>query len=254
MKRSIYFFLILSLISLHCKKDNEPHSRYSDYYQNPYSHNRDPGTSANDFLSGTNFKSLKIEIQYMAGLEPDPLAIDMFIDLLKERLDKPLGIFVELKQIDPTLKTIFTTEDISNIESQNRTVFSNGDQLGAYILIVNGAYYNGGILALAYKNTSVCLFGEPLKYFSVGITDNTKAKILAMLFEHEFGHLLGLVDMGTFMQVDHLDAKNGNHCNNSACLMHHTYEANTREFIRRFVDIPSFDANCLADMQANGGK
>lgn len=254
MKSSISFFLILSFLFIHCKKDSESYPRYPNYPQNPYSHNLDPGNSAKDFLSGTNFKSLKIEIQYMPGSEPDPTAIDMFIDLLKGRLDKPSGIFVELKEIDPTLKTIFKTEDISNIESQSRTVFSNGDQLGAYILIVSGAYYNGGILALAYKNTSVCLFGEPLKYFSIGITDNTKAKIIAMLLEHEFGHLFGLVDMGTLMQVDHLDATNGNHCDNRTCLMHHTYEANTREFLRSFVDIPSFDANCLADMHANGGK
>jgi hypothetical protein len=254
MKSRFYFFLILSFIFFHCEKDAESYTRYSNYPQNPYNHDLDPGSSAKDFLRGTYFKSLKIEIQYMPGLEPDPLAIDMFIDLLEERLNKPLGIFVELKGIDPTLKTTFTTEDISNIESQNRTVFSNGNQLGAYILIVNGAYYSGVTLGLAYKNTSVCLFGESLKYFSIGITDNTKVKIIAMLLEHEFGHLLGLVDMGTSMDVDHLDARNGNHCDNSKCLMHHTYEANAREFIRSFVDIPSFDANCLADMHANGGK
>lgn len=254
MKNSIYFLLILSFIFLHCKRDTELYSGYSNDDQNPYNHNLDPGSSAKEFLSGTSYKSLKIEIQYMPGLRPDPLAIDMFIDFLGERLDKPSGIFVEFKEIDPTLKTIFTTADISNIESENRTVFSNGNQLGAYILIVSGAYYSGDILGLAYKNTSVCLFGEPLKYFSIGITDNTKAKIIALLLEHEFGHLFGLVDMGTFMQVDHLDATNGNHCDNSTCLMHHTYEANTREFIRSFVDIPSFDANCLADMRANGGK
>jgi len=74
------------------------------------------------------------------------------------------------------------------------------------------------------------------------------------LFKQDFGHLFGLVDMGTLMQVDHLDARNGNHCESNTCLMHHTYEVNTRNFIRDFVDIPSFDSNCLADMRANGGK
>ena len=253
MRSSIYFLLIFSFIFLQCKKNTESAQEYPNY-QEPYSHNLDPGSSAKEFLSASAYKSLKIEIQYMPGLKPHPIAIDMVIDLLGERLDKPLGIFVELNEIDPTLRTIFTTEDLSNIESENRTVFSKGNQLGAYILIVSGAYYSGGILAVAYKNTSVCLFGEPLKYFSIGITDNTKAKLIAMLLVHEFGHLFGLVDMGTLMQVDHLDATNGNHCDNSTCLMHHTYEANTREFIRSFADIPSFDANCIADMHANGGK
>ena len=254
MKSIFNIFLIFSLIFFHCKKDTELQNGYPNYVQNLYNHNLDPGSSAKDFLSGTNFTSLKIEIQYMPGLKPNPLVIDLLIDLLEKTLNKPLGIFVELEEIDPTLKTIFTAHDLSNIESQNRTVFSNGNQLGAYVLIVSGTYYRGTILALAYKNTSVCLFGEPLKYISMGISDNTKSKIIAMLLEHEFGHLFGLVDMGTFMQVDHLDAANGNHCNNSACLMHHTYEANTQELIGRFADIPSFDANCLADLHANGGK
>lgn len=252
MRSSIYFFLIFSFIFFQCEKNTEFPEEYPDY-QEPYS-NRDAGSSAKDFLRSSIFKSLKIEIQYMPGLEPDAIAIGMFVDLLQERLNKPAGIFVELRQIDPTLKTIFTTDDISDVESRNRTVFTNGNQLGAYILIVNGAYFNGSILGLAYKNTSVCLFGEPINFFSIGITDNKKAKLIAMLLEHEFGHLFGLVDMGTFMSVDHLDAENGNHCDNSICLMHHTYEANTLEFARNFVEIPVFDANCIADMHANGGK
>lgn len=251
MKRSIVL-LIISLIFLHCKKDTGSNGEYADH--NIYSHNLLPGSSAGEFLSRTNFKSLKIEIHYMPGLKPDQLAVDMFMDMLRERLDKPLGIFVDLKEIDPTLKTIFTIEDISNIESQNRTCFSNGNQLAAYILIISGAYYKGDILGLAYKNTSICLFDEPLKYYSIEITDDTRAKIIAMLLEHEFGHLFGLVDMGTPMLIDHLDAKNESHCNNSSCLMHHTFEMNTRELIRRFAEIPSFDVNCLADMHANGGK
>jgi len=253
MRTSVYFLLIFSFIFFQCKKNTESPQEYPNY-QEPYSHNLDAGGSAKDFLRGSIFKSLKIEIQYMPGLEPDAVAIEMFVDLLKEYLNKPSGIFVELKQVDPTLKTIFTTGDISDIEFRNRTVFTNGNQLGAYILIVNGAYYNGSILGLAYKNTSVCLFGEPINFFSTGITDNRKAKLIAMLLEHEFGHLFGLVDMGTFMSVDHLDPDNGNHCDNSTCLMHHTYEANTHDFVGKFVDIPFFDANCIADMHANGGK
>ena len=251
MRRVIYSCLIFSFIFLQCKKDKGP---ISDYPPNPYSHNLVAGASAKEFLSGTNFTSLRIEIQYMPGFQPDPVSINLLVEMLNKRLNKPSGIFVELKEIAPTLKTIFSEEDIWNIESQNRTVFTNGSQLGAYILIISGSYYSGSALALAYKNTSVCLFGESIKYFSIGITDNAKSKIIAMLLEHEFGHLFGLVDMGTSMQVDHLDAQNGNHCESNTCLMHHTFEANTRDFIRDFVDIPSFDANCLADMHANGGK
>lgn len=244
-------------VSLQCKKNPESYpgsASYPNGTQYSYNHNRNPGSSARDFLRSTTFKSLKIEIQYMPGFKPDDGAIDLFVNLLRERLNKPAGIFVEQKEINPTLLTIFTLNDISNIESRNRTVFTNGDQLGAYILITSGSYSNGNVLGLSYKNTSMCFFGEPLKYYSIGVEEDSRIKTMAMLFEHEFGHLLGLVDMGTLMQFDHMDAYNDNHCNNRACLMHHTYEPTTENFVKIIVDIPSFDANCIADLKANGGK
>ena len=251
MIRFVYFFLLFSVISFRCTKNTEGDE---DYTPRPYYHNLDPGSSARDFLSNTVYTSLKIEIQYMPGLKPNPVTIDIFVNMLTARLNKPEGIFIELKEIDPTLKTIFSINDISGIESLNRTLFTNRDQLGAYISIIDGAYYDGNVLALAYRNTSVCIFGEPLQYFSGGVADDAKTKILAMLFMHEFGHLLGLVDMGTSMVADHKDDVNGNHCNDYSCLMHHTFEMNTRYAFTNFDDIPSLDINCINDMRANGGK
>ena len=251
MRLSIYYILILFVAGLQCKKNSES---YIDHNQQLYNHNSNPGKSARDFLESTNYKSLKIEIQYMPGFKPDSLVIKLFVDLLNERLNKPSGIFIEQKQIDPTLKTIFTPDDISDIEYRNRTVFTKGDQLGAYIVLVSGVCYDGNILALAYKNTSICFFGESISFFSPGVRQEAQIKIMAMLLAHEFGHLIGLVDMGTPMIADHRDNINGNHCNNNACLMHHTYEVFTRDFALNFADIPSFDANCITDLRANGGK
>jgi hypothetical protein len=251
MRRIIYIILVLSFVALQCKKDTEP---YKSPAQNSYDHNLNPGKSARDFLGSASYKSLKIEIQYMPGFRPDPRAINIFIDLLSERLKKPSGILVEEKEIDPTLKTTFILSDISGIESRNRTVFTNGDQMGAYILFTSGAYYTGNILGLAYKNTSVCFFGEPLQIFSGGVTEEDKIRIIALLLTHEFGHLLGLVDMGTLMFVAHRDINNGNHCDNSDCLMHHSFEPDTRNFARILQYDPSFDANCINDLHANGGK
>lgn len=256
MCRILYAILIFLFISISCKKNSGLQSNYnSNNIQGSFNHNLYPGNSAKEFLRSTAYKSLRIEIQYMPGYKPEPGAIDIFENFLKERLNKPSGIFIQQKEIYPTLITIFSISDISSTEARNRTVYTNGDQLTAYILIVDGSFNDyGNALALAYKNTSICLFGEPIKYFSIGITEDAKAKTLAMLLEHEFGHLLGLVDMGTFMVVDHVDAVYSNHCENNQCIMHHTFESHNRVFSRDLVDIPSFDANCIADLKANGGK
>jgi hypothetical protein len=251
MRRIICYILIFSLVSFYCKKDTES---YTNHTQESYNHDRNPGRSARDFLQSANYKSLKIEVQYMPGFRPDMRAINIFVELLNERLNKSAGIFVVEKEIDPTLMTVFSPSDISNIESRNRTVFTNGDQMSAYLLFTSGTYYIGNILGLAYKNTSICFFGEPINNFSVGVTENDKIKAIAMLLAHEFGHLLGLVDMGTSMVTGHRDTDNGNHCNNNACLMHHTFEPETQNFARIVISNPSFDANCINDLRGNGGK
>jgi hypothetical protein len=251
MKHIFYYILIFSIASFQCKKNNE---LYTNPTQESYNHNRNPGVSASDFLRSTTYKSLKIEIEYMPGFKPDPRAVNIFINLLAERLNKPAGIFTEEKEIDPTLQTAFSLNDISSIETRNRTIFTNGDQLGACILFISGSYYNGNILGLAYKNTSLCFFGEPLKNFSIGITEEEKIRAMAMLFAHEFGHLLGLVDMGTSMVVAHRDIANGNHCDNNGCIMHHSFEPNTVNFTRIYSENRSFDTNCIIDLRANGGK
>ena len=249
--KAIYFILITSIISIQCKKNIERISGYST--TNLYS-NYSPGSSAEDFLRNSTFTSLKIEIQFMPGLKPPPAAIEILSVMLRERLNKSSGIFIELREIDPTLQTIFSVNDISNIESTNRTIYTNGHQLSAYVILVDGSYYGGNALALTYSSSSICIFGKNLQYYSGGFTEDAKAKVMAVLLIHEFGHLLGLVDMGTRMIVDHADAANANHCNNNTCLMHHTYTTDTRYAGVEFDDIPSFDNNCINDLKANGGK
>lgn len=250
--RSTYLILIICIIFIRCAKKEEESKIYPQ--TSPYGNYYSPGFSAKDFLRNANYNSLRIEIQYMPGLKPEPLAIDILSSMLRERLNKPSGIFFEFKEINPTLQTIFSEDDISDLESLNRTAYANGDQFCAYILVIDGSYMDGNTLALAYHNTSLSVFGDQLQYFSGGFAENAKAKVLAVLLMHEFGHLFGLVDMGSKMVIGHADQENSNHCNNSNCLMHHTYTTNTRYTVSEFDELPSFDSNCLNDLRANGGK
>ena len=98
------------------------------------------------------------------------------------------------------------------------------------------------------------LFGKKIHDNSGGLGQASRTKLEATVLEHEFGHILGLVDIGTPMQTNHKDAAHGNHCNNTNCLMYYTSE--TTDILGFLItgNIPSFDANCIADMHANGGK
>ena len=252
MKPVVYIILVFAISFFQCKKSTEEYSGYVGTHN--YSSQSFPGSSAKDFLRSTTYKSLTIEVQYMPGLKPSPSSVDILTQMLNERLNKPLGIYVVYKEIDPTLQTNFSIEDISEIESLNRTVKTHTDQLGAYILLIDGSFFENSILALAYHNTSICVFGEPLKYYSGGLVEDTKTKVLAILFMHEFGHLFGLVNSGTSMTVNHEDGESASHCINNSCLMHQTFNKNSRDVFNNNIDIPSFDNNCISDLRASGGK
>lgn len=240
-----------SFVFLQCKKSSEPFNSHTPV---SYDHNRNPGNSAADFLGNTTYQSLKIEILYMPDSRPDPAAINQFTAILSERLNKPAGISVAEREIDPTLKTVFTPGDISGIESRSRTAFTEDGQMAACILFINGSYYSGNILGLAYKNTSICFFSEPLQLFTGSVPEDERVKLVTLVMVHEFGHLLGLVDMGTPMVAGHLDRINGNHCINTNCVMHHTYTPEVLN-IQRIINVdPTFDSYCLDDLRGNGGK
>ncbi|MBA2563113.1 MAG: hypothetical protein H0V14_09415, partial [Chitinophagaceae bacterium] len=80
----------------------------------------------------------------------------------------------------------------------------------------------------------------------------TRTQLLTTLLKHEFGHLMGLVDQGSPMQTPHRDFTNGAHCINPECLMYYNIETADAGILNN--PIPSPDANCMADLKANGGK
>jgi len=118
----------------------------------------------------------------------------------------------------------------------------------------NGVYTDNHVLGVAYKNTSAALFGKKLHDNSGGIGQPGRTKLVATVAEHEMGHLLGLVNLGSPMQTGHQDTAHGSHCSNSNCLMY--YASETSDIFGFLItgSIPAFDANCRADLRANGGQ
>ncbi|MER3497743.1 MAG: hypothetical protein C4308_03435 [Chitinophagaceae bacterium] len=219
-----------------------------------YLHNRPVGASANEILSAAKYKSLKIEILYMPGYAPDPNALAHLQTMLNTYANKPNGITIETKQITASSSSTLNLDQIKSIEETNRTAFTNGDQLALYILYTNGNYTSNNVIGIAYRNTSIAIFGKTVHDNSGGLGQTSRTKLEATVNEHELGHLLGLVDVGSPMQTNHKDAAHGNHCNNSNCLMY--YASETTDILGFLLtgSIPGFDANCIADLRANGGK
>jgi predicted Zn-dependent protease len=122
-------------------------------------------------------------------------------------------------------------------------------------LVLDGSYAdNNQVLGIAYRNTSMAIFGGTIADNSGGVSQPTRSKLESTVMNHEFGHLLGLVNLGSNMVDNHQDSSNGKHCDNSDCLMY--YASETTEIASFLIgnDIPALDQNCKNDLIANGGK
>jgi len=245
-----FFLAIISLNNLSCKKTDTITGLPSINSDN----NKPVGASANALLSAATYTSVKIEIQYMPGYAPDAGALNNLTVFLNMLVNKPGGITIVQSQIAASGKTVLSLDDIATIEKNNRTAYTSGSQLGVYFLYTDGRYTEGNVLGIAFRNTSMCLFGKTIHDNSGAIGQTSRTKLESTVLEHETGHILGLVDIGSAMQTNHKDAAHGSHCNNTSCLMY--YASETTDILGFLLTgaIPPLDANCRADLQANGGK
>ncbi len=228
----------------------------------PYSHTRNPGESANDFLADSNFTELTVEIDYMEGYEPNSDAVSSLETFLEQRLNKTSVTILDPTQISSGGQDTYSAGEVRNLEEQHRDNFTENEgseTLYAYMIILDGKYSQDNVLGIAYYNTSSAFFGAAYDEVSGGIGQPSRYQTEATSFRHEFGHLFGLVAIpgsGTEMQTPHKDPDpdHGNHCDNDSCLMYYAMES-TDLFSGAFgSNIPPLDQNCRDDLAANGGK
>lgn len=246
-----YLLALAFLASLWgCRKsDSKPaNSLPVDY------NNKRTGASAHDLLSADTYTSLKIEIQYMPGYRPDANAIEHLKTTIGNLLNKPAGIQVTYREIPSAGKSVLSLEEAALVEKQYRTVFTGGKEMGVHLLFTDGGYTEPKVLGVAYRNTSLCLFGKTLHDNSGSFGQVSRSTLQATVLEHELGHILGLVDVGSPMQTPHKDDANGNHCTNQDCLMYYAAETTDMLGFLGGGTVPAFDNACRADLKANGGK
>ena len=214
--------------------------------------NKATGASSNELLSAQK-PVLLLEINYMPGFALQTSTLPNVTSFLANYTKK--GSFeVIQKEIAASGKDSLSLSEISAIERKNRTAFNSANQVAVYILITDGTYNPTNTLGFAYRNTSMTLFGKTIKNSSGGVNQIPTSKLEISTLEHEFGHLLGLVNLGSTMQMNHADPANPRHCNNSKCLMY--YQIGSTQFLGSLMNgaIPDIDANCHNDLIANGGK
>jgi predicted Zn-dependent protease len=220
-----------------------------------YDHTRSAGASAADFLSADDFDRLVVQIQYVEGFEPSAGGLQRLEDFLSARLNKPAGIEISVDSTPLRIEAqaIYSAADIREIEAQNRTTYTQGRTLAAYFLFLDGEYADqSNVLGIAYNNTSMAIFAEKIGEYTGGPLEPSQATVEGTVAMHELGHVLGLVNTGSPMQVEHQDEPHGHHCDDENCLMY--YAVRTTDFISNLLGgVPDLDQSCIDDLRANGG-
>lgn len=217
------------------------------------------GTSANDLLSSEKFTSMRVELVYVTGYEPSQKTIDNLNSFLRERTHKPDGYTIFKRAVESSGKAPFSIQEIADIESEERTAYNAGDEIAVYIYFADGSNENDTstkiVLGSAFRNTSMVIYGETVKSISNRLNAPDKSTVESTVVNHEFGHLFGLVNLGTPLQSAHEDDSSNGHCEGDGCLMNANVQFGTDliDMVNSNV-IPSMDESCILDLQANGGR
>ena len=256
MKNIKFYSILLVLFVLGCNKDDN--NEIVENGTNPIPNLQVTGSSANAFLTSRKYTSLTIELFYVENFRPTTQALNNFKNFLEQRLNKSNGITIIEKQIASPGTSPYDINEIVKIEKDNRTKYNTTDNLTLFILFADGNFSTDTnttfTLGSAYRNTSCVIYENSIINLSNSIGGGRRTDLESTVLIHEICHLLGLVNLGTVMQNNHEDAAHGGHCNNKNCLMYWQTENNGIMGMMTGGNIPGLDANCLADLKANGGK
>ena len=246
--------IISSLILVSCSDDDDNAVPIQNNI--PTSNNQILGSSANDLLSDTNFKGLTIEMVSVEGFEPTASALNAFTTFLEQRLFKPDGINFIQRTVPSSGLAPFNIDEIREIENTTRTEFNEGDEIKVFIYFADGSNEEDTnttiTLGTAFANTSIVIYERTLRNLSINPNAPMLSTIEIATLNHEFAHLLGLVNIGTPLQSEHEDTEFRGHCNVPSCLMEAAIEFGMMDMLGN--GVPILDPQCIADLQANGGR
>lgn len=256
MKKVIALVTIGFVLLMSCSKDDA-----ADPVEtiNPLTNKQTTGSSSNDLLSDKKFSSMVIEVAYIQGFEPSAAAITNFVSFLDSRIYKPNGISIVKRAIPSTGKTTFTDQEIVAIEDANRTKYNTSNQIAVWVFFTDGKSSNDTstavVLGTAYRNTSMVIYEQTVHSLSDSPFEPNRSLLETTVITHELGHILGLTNLGAALQSTHEDTTHPKHCNVESCLMY--WSSETGKGITNMVSggsAPQLDAQCIADLRANGGK
>jgi len=224
------------------------------------------GESAIDLLKNSDFDKLVLQIAFSEGYAPSELAVEDLLEFLRLRTFKS-DIDVEYLPLTASGQEALSLQDIADLERKYRTVYNNEKTLAIYLFFADAPSdtddpeNNTYTLGAVYRNTSMVLYGSTIQYLASRVPGITNADLEAATLLHEFGHLLGLVNMGADEVNPHADPESENHCLEEQCLMQASLKFTTGlaktmqdRVAKNLAAVPELGPECLKDLKAAGGR
>jgi hypothetical protein len=273
MKNRFLAVMILFLaINASCSKDSSDTT--APMAVNHSANYKASGESANEILSNNTFDKLLIEIAYVSGFRPTSLAMTDFVAFLKQHSYKD-NIELVYNELPSPNEEKLTLEEVDDLEKKNRTAFNDGSTLAIYIYFADAPSEEDVeeedlvTLGAVYWNTSMVIYEETIRKLASKSLVVTIEDIETATLNHEFGHLMGLVNLGSAPVNEHegttTDDDNNqignNHCTVEGCLMRAELQFGSgmkklleQRTSKGLASIPGLGSECLLDLQTNGGR
>lgn len=221
------------------------------------------------YVRGDTYTRLEIEIDSVEGMAPRPESEAGLVATFDALLDKPGGVVTVADETLPPSGEdhVWTFDALRQLAADHfDAALPDGDTIRMHVMFVDGRYEGDSdvstVLGIAWASTHVVMFKETIEEScGLGALPGLASDTLCQLAEesvwiHEVGHVIGLVDNGLPMVMDHKDEEHGAHDVNEECVMYWAYQGPrivdlVRSRIMRGEEssVP-FDAACLADIEA----
>ncbi len=187
-----------------------------------------PGGLALACLRDDAYRELVIEIDHAPGYNPESSTVSLLKERIGQVCDKPDGIRIELNEVTFAERSTWTANKVREIAHETMDAPPQTSVLRWHVIMPEGKYSDDSVLGVAVDASTIALFSDSIDDATSIFNPRISAEdIENSVMVHEFGHLLGLVNLVYTSPADHEDSEHPGHSNNEDSVMYWAVETVT---------------------------